>query len=290
MRLNSDSQIGQNPSNNKPLGLLSFKTKLQSFQNYPDKSSKKVQKFYSMSLSKSKKMNQNPRINIIINNNNPINYTSSSSSSMHINSFNGQKTLKKNKNPEENSTFIFTGDNQSYMDDGQIIENYLRNPLENPIFECKSISTISYKEQNEIIPSQEKSFALSSSLTSNTPNTTGTIPKSRNNKNLIKMLKLINTDSGNKKSGINNKELNDTNCKRKIQNINMVSKDNKNDKKKKIGFVMFLIINLLIYFNLLIMMFQPPAQKLFYDNDHIDYKYTISSLSQEKVIVNTEDK
>ena len=66
MRLNSDSQIGQNPSNNKPLGLLSFKTKLQSFQNYPDKSSKKVQKFYSMSLSKSKKMNQNPRINIII--------------------------------------------------------------------------------------------------------------------------------------------------------------------------------------------------------------------------------
>ena len=209
---------------------------------------------------------------------------------MYINSFSQEKKLKRTKSHDQNSTFVFTGDNQSSMDNGQIIENYLRNPLENPIFECKSLSSISNREQNEIIPSQEKSFALSSSLTSNTPNTTGTIPKSRNNKNLIKMLKLINTDSGNKKNGINNKELNDTNCKRKIQNIDMVSKDNKNDKKKKIGFVMFLIINLLIYFNLLVMMFQPPAQKLFYDNDHIDYKYTISSLSHEKGIVITEDK
>ena len=48
-----------------------------------------------MSLSKSKKMNLNPRINIIINNNNPINYTGSTSS-IFINSFSGEKALKKN--------------------------------------------------------------------------------------------------------------------------------------------------------------------------------------------------
>ena len=289
MLLNSDSQKGQNSSNNDSSMKFSNKNKFQSFINYSVKKAKNHSKFYSMSLRNSKKMNSNPRINIIINNNNPINYANTPSS-MYINSFSQEKKLKRTKSHDQNSTFVFTGDNQSSMDNGQIIENYLRNPLENPIFECKSLSSISNREQNEIIPSQEKSFALSSSLTSNTPNTTGTIPKTRNNKNLIKMLKLINTDSGNKKNGINNKELSDTNCKRKIQNIDMVSKDNKNDKKKKIGFIMFLIINLLIYFNLLVMMFQPPAQKLFYDNDHIDYKYTISSLSHEKGIVITEDK
>ena len=289
MLLNSESQKGQNSSSNDSSMKFSNKNKFQSFINYSVKKAKNHSKFYSMSLRNSKKMNSNPRINIIINNNNPINYANTPSS-MYINSFSQEKKLKRTKSHDQNSTFVFTGDNQSSMDNGQIIENYLRNPLENPIFECKSLSSISNREQNEIIPSQEKSFALSSSLTSNTPNTTGTIPKSRNNKNLIKMLKLINTDSGNKKNGINNKELNDTNCKRKIQNIDMVSKDNKNDKEKKIGFVMFLIINLLIYFNLLVMMFQPPAQKLFYDNDHIDYKYTISSLSHEKGIVITEDK
>lgn len=289
MLLNSESQKGQNSSSNDSSMKFSNKNKFQSFINYSVKKAKNHSKFYSMSLRNSKKMNSNPRINIIINNNNPINYANTPSS-MYINSFSQEKKLKRTKSHDQNSTFVFTGDNQSSMDNGQIIENYLRNPLENPIFECKSLSSISNREQNEIIPSQEKSFALSSSLTSNTPNTTGTIPKTRNNKNLIKMLKLINTDSGNKKNGINNKKLNDTNCKRKIQKIEMVSKDNKNDKKKKIGFVMFLIINLLIYFNLLVMMFQPPAQKLFYDNDHIDYKYTISSLSHEKGIVITEDK
>ena len=289
MLLNSDTLKGKNSTKKKFLRRFSNRKSFQSFLNYSVKPTNNISKFSSMSLSKSKKMNLNPRINIIINNNNPINYTGSTSS-IFINSFSGEKALKKNGNHEENSTFVFTGDNQSCIDNGQIIENYLRPQLENPIFECKSLSTISNREQNEIIPSQEKSFALSSSLTSNTPNTTGTIPKKSNNKNLIKMLKLINTDSGNKKNGITNKELPSTNGKGKIQKIEIVSKDNKIGTKKKIGYVIFLIINLLIYFNLLVTMFQPPAQKLFYDNDHIDYKYTISSLSQEKGIVITEDK
>ena len=292
MRLNSDSQIGQIPSNNNPLGFFSFKTNLQSFQNFPIKSAKNAQKFYSMSLSKSKKMNQNPKINIIINNNNPINYTGSSSS-MYINSFNKEKSLRKNKNNEENSTFIFTGDNQSCMDDGQIIENYLRNPLENPIFECKSISTISHKEQNEIIPSQEKSFALSSSLSMNSPNTTSTIPKKKNNKNFIKMLKLLNADSLQKKEVSNNNEVSDSHREEKIKKFGKNKSSTikwKNNKKKNICIILFLIINLSIYLNFLIIMFQPPAHKLFYDNDHIDYKYTISSLSHEKGLILNKDK
>ena len=52
----------------------------------------------------------------------------------------------------------------------------------------------------------------------------------------------------------------------------------------------YLIINLGIYLKFLIMMFQPQANKLFYDNDHIDYKYTISSLSHEKGLVLNKDK
>ena len=290
MLLNSDPKKEYNSSNNISLNHLSNKNCFQNFLNYSVKKVNKSSKYYSMSLRNSKKMNSNPRINIIINNNNPINYASSKSS-MFINSFSGEKTLKKNKSNEDNSTFIFTGDNQSSMDNGQIIENYLKNPLENPIFECKSLSSISNREQNEIIPSQEKSFALSSSLLSITPNTTGTIQKKRNNKHLIKMLKMINTDSGTKKEKHNKELINtDTKEKEKIQKIEIKSKNIRKNKLKKISAFVFLMINLLIYLKILIIMFQPPAQKLFYDNDHIDYKYTISSLSHEKGIIVNEDK
>ena len=236
-------------------------------------------------------MNKKPNINIIINNNNPINYTGSLPS-MYINSFSADKTSKKKKNHEENSTFVFTGDNQSCMDNGQIIENYLKTPLDNPIFECKSLSSISNKEQNEIIPSQEKSFVLSSSISSNTPNTSCSISKKKNNTNFIKMLKMINSGSGsknneeNKKNKINSKR----NSKFQIHITDKEIKDNKNSNKLKKGiwhFIIF-IINILIYFYLMIAMFQPSVHKLFYDNDHADYKYTISSLSQEKSIVINE--
>lgn len=288
MLLKSDSQKESNLPNNNPLRRLSNKKKLGSFLNYSVKQNKNYSKFYSSSLNKSKKMNLNPRINIIINNNNPINYTGSPSS-MYINSF-SEKSLKKNKNREENSTFIFTGDNQSCIDDGQIIENYLKNPLENPIFECKSLSSISNKEQNEIIPSQEKSFALSSSFNSYTPNTTCTIPKKKNNKNLIKMLKLINSDSGNKLKENKNKQFPEINDNFPKQEVIIISKKKNVDNKKKIGLLLLLIINLIIYLKLLVILFQPPVSKFFYDNDHIDYKYTISSLSYEKGIVMNDPK
>ena len=292
MILNSGSLNKNNTSNNLRFGHLSTQTRFNNYSNCSVRTNKKISKFNSMSLNKSKnrKTEKNhPRINIIINNNNPINYTTSSSS-MFINSFSAEKSIKKNKNTEINSTFVFTGDNQCSIDNGQIIENYLKNP----IFECKSLSTISKKDQTEIIPSQEKSFFLSSSLSSNTPNTVCTLPKKKNNKNLIKMLKLINSDSGNKKKEIisqnNQKENKEEKGIKKVESFDSKSPDSNIKKRKIILFILLFVLNSFFLFNFIIKMFQPRVNKLFYDNDHNDYIYSISLLSKEKSIVINEEK
>ena len=292
MILNSGSLNKNNTSNNLRFGHLSTQTRFNNYSNCSVRTNKKISKFNSMSLNKSKnrKTEKNhPRINIIINNNNPINYKTSSSS-MFINSFSAEKSIKKNKNTEINSTFIFTGDNQCSIDNGQIIENYLKNP----IFECKSLSTISKKDQTEIIPSQEKSFFLSSSLSSNTPNTVCTLPKKKNNKNLIKMLKLINSDSGNKKKEIisqnNQKENKEEKAIKKVESFDSKSPDSNIKKRKIILFILLFVLNSFFLFNFIIKMFQPRVNKLFYDNDHKDYIYSISLLSKEKSIVINEEK
>ena len=292
MILNSGSLNKNNTSNNLRFGHLSTQTRFNNYSNCSVRTNKKISKFNSMSLNKSKnrKTEKNhPRINIIINNNNPINYKTSSSS-MFINSFSAEKSIKKNKNTEINSTFVFTGDNQCSIDNGQIIENYLKNP----IFECKSLSTISKKDQTEIIPSQEKSFFLSSSLSSNTPNTVCTLPKKKNNKNLIKMLKLINSESGNKKKEIisqnNQKENKEKKAIKKVESFDSKSADGNIKKRKIILFILLFVLNSFFLFNFIIKMFQPPVNKLFYDNDHNDYIYSISLLSKEKSIVINEEK
>ena len=292
MILNSGSLNKNNTSNNLRFGHLSTQTRFNNYSNCSVRTNKKISKFNSMSLNKSKnrKTEKNhPRINIIINNNNPINYTTSSSS-MFINSFSAEKSIKKNKNNEINSTFVFTGDNQCSIDNGQIIENYLKNP----IFECKSLSTISKKDQTEIIPSQEKSFFLSSSLSSNTPNTVCTLPKKKNNKNLIKMLKLINSESGNKKKEIisqnNQKENKEEKGIKKVESFDSKSPDSNIKKRKIILFILLFVLNSFFLFNFIIKMFQPRVNKLFYDNDHNDYIYSISLLSKEKSIVINEEK
>ena len=292
MILNSGSLNKNNTSNNLRFGHLSTQTRFNNYSNCSVRTNKKISKFNSMSLNKSKnrKTEKNhPRINIIINNNNPINYKTSSSS-MFINSFSAEKSIKKNKNTEINSTFVFTGDNQCSIDNGQIIENYLKNP----IFECKSLSTISKKDQTEIIPSQEKSFFLSSSLSSNTPNTVCTLPKKKNNKNLIKMLKLINSDSGNKKKEIisqnNQKENKEEKGIKKVESFDSKSADGNIKKRKIILFILLFVLNSFFLFNFIIKMFQPRVNKLFYDNDHNDYIYSISLLSKEKSIVINEEK
>ena len=292
MILNSGSLNKNNTSNNLRFGHLSTQTRFNNYSNCSVRTNKKISKFNSISLNKSKnrKTEKNhPRINIIINNNNPINYKTSSSS-MFINSFSAEKSIKKNKNTEINSTFVFTGDNQCSIDNGQIIENYLKNP----IFECKSLSTISKKDQTEIIPSQEKSFFLSSSLSSNTPNTVCTLPKKKNNKNLIKMLKLINSDSGNKKKEIisqnNQKENKEKKAIKKVESFDSKSADGNIKKRKIILFILLFVLNSFFLFNFIIKMFQPRVNKLFYDNDHNDYIYSISLLSKEKSIVINEEK
>ena len=292
MILNSGSLNKNNTSNNLRFGRLSTQTRFNNYSNCSVRTNKKISKFNSMTLNKSKnrKTEKNhPRINIIINNNNPINYTTSSSS-MFINSFSAEKSIKKNKNNEINSTFVFTGDNQCSIDNGQIIENYLKNP----IFECKSLSTISKKDQTEIIPSQEKSFFLSSSLSSNTPNTVCTLPKKKNNKNLIKMLKLINSESGNKKKEIisqnNQKENKEEKGIKKVESFDSKSPDSNIKKRKIILFILLFVLNSFFLFNFIIKMFQPRVNKLFYDNDHNDYIYSISLLSKEKSIVINEEK
>ena len=292
MILNSGSLNKNNTSNNLRFGRLSTQTRFNNYSNCSVRTNKKISKFNSMTLNKSKnrKTEKNhPRINIIINNNNPINYTTSSSS-MFINSFSAEKSIKKNKNTEINSTFVFTGDNQCSIDNGQIIENYLKNP----IFECKSLSTISKKDQTEIIPSQEKSFFLSSSLSSNTPNTVCTLPKKKNNKNLIKMLKLINSESGNKKKEIisqnNQKENKEKKAIKKVESFDSKSPDSNIKKRKIILFILLFVLNSFFLFNFIIKMFQPRVNKLFYDNDHNDYIYSISLLSKEKSIVINEEK
>ena len=96
MQLNSDSTKNQNSFKNNPsIRRFSNRKSFRSFLGYAVNPTKNVSKFYSTSLSKSKDINKNPRINIIINNNNPINYTGSLSS-MYINSFSAEKNLKKN--------------------------------------------------------------------------------------------------------------------------------------------------------------------------------------------------
>jgi hypothetical protein len=273
MLLNSDTLKGKNSTKKKFLRRFSNRKSFQSFLNYSVKPTNNISKFSSMSLSKSKKMNLNPRINIIIN-------------------ILGLISL----NHEENSTFVFTGDNQSCIDNGQIIENYLRPQLENPIFECKSLSSISNKDQNEIIPSQEKSFVLSSSFSSNTTNMVSTLAKKKDNKNLIKMLKMINSESGKKKNE-NEQKIKDITSKAIKDNINNKKEEIESDKitnkkniVKRIGYFVFILIHVILYLNLIVYFFEPPANKLFYDNDHADYIYSISSLSQEKGIIINEDK
>ena len=108
------------------------------------------------------------------------------------------------------------------------------------------------------------------------------------------MLKMLNSGSGNKNYEGNNKDKTNSrkNSKFQIPIVDKETKINKNSNKlkKRIRLCILIIINMLIYFHIMITMFQPSVSKLFYDNDHADYKYTISSLSQEKSIVINEGK
>ena len=67
MQLNSDSAKNQNSVKNNPsIRRFSNRKSFRSFLGYSVKPTKNVSKFYSTSLSKSKDINKNPRINLFI--------------------------------------------------------------------------------------------------------------------------------------------------------------------------------------------------------------------------------
>ena len=80
------------------------------------------------------------------------------------------------------------------------------------------------------------------------------------------------------------------NINNKKEEIESDKNTNKKNIVKRIGYFVFILIHVILYLNLIVYFFEPPANKLFYDNDHADYIYSISSLSQEKGIIINEDK
>lgn len=231
------------------------------------------------------KKNNNAKVknNGMINNNNPINSSLSKNNNTNFTPLNEEKSIKECNN---NSTFIFTGENTSCLDNNAIIDIYLKGPQVKPVFECKSISTISNKEGNELILLKEDSFSLSSSLPSNT---TATNPHKKNNNRLLSLLKKINENNSytevkqereDKKNDTNKKLLKTFPKKEK-----KLKKKNENKRGyKRMYFALFIIVNICVYVYFIIKMFEPSVIDLFFDNDHNDYIYKTSLLSQDRSI------
>jgi hypothetical protein len=210
--------------------------------------------------------------------------------------YNNYFTENPLNNLDQNSTFVFTGDNASCLDVNQIIENYLKKPLIKPVFECMSISTISIKEENDNIPN-DNSFSLSSSKTSLHSKVKSTkISKNINNEKLMEILKQINSNDSkgvidqhnDKKERIpksrDNTQFQDAEDLRKKVKKNFIKKTVKK-RDNKLLIILFVLLNIFIYANLIIKLFEPSVSGLFYNNDHVDYKYSTSLLSQDRNIM-----
>lgn len=283
MLINSNTRTSQKSSLKKELKSESKNKILDKKINNPEKPQIYVSNFQIKPLSKKKVKHSNPRINIIINNNNQIN------SSISNNPINDEKSIR---DYDTNSTFIFTGNNASYLDNNQIIENYLKKPMANPLFDCKSISTISIKEESEFIPIQQNSFTLSSSSSSLPSNTMSTNHYKKNNKKLMSLLKKINTKlSSSESSKIKEEKEKSSNnmCSNtfvKKEKAKKITKEKRNKKKsKKLYLVILILINIFAYICLIVKMFEPSVSDLFFDNDHDGYIYKTSLLSQDRSIV-----
>lgn len=237
--------------------------------------------------NKNKDSNQNSK---------PINKIRGTQLTNNINFSNTENTLN---NLDQNSTFVFTGNNAGCFENNQIIENYLKKPLIEPTFECKSISTISIKEENGLYFPNDYSFTLSSSKTSVQTKTKSTKINNLSNEKLMQILKQINTNDS--YTGVINpkKEKKERNIhkikdntktqknvvKRKKENNIMKGKNQAKIKIKKLYFVLFVFLNVASYVYLIIKLFEPSVSGLFYDNDHDNYIYRTSLLSQDRSIV-----
>ena len=58
----------------------------------------------------------------------------------------------------------------------------------------------------------------------------------------------------------------------------------KKSKSKIMYYIFFLFVNILVYIYVIIHLFEPSVVDLFYDNDHDNYVYTTSLLSQDRNI------
>ena len=285
MILNSHSSKKKKKQQKRSIKLKSSKRNIINAIKLQEKSQNYISKFQLNSLSKKK---NKKIVNKILKNNELIIYTSLP------NTLNIFKDGKSSDNLDENSTFIFSGDFESHDENNQIIDNYLKRSNVKTIFDCKSISTISNKEDYEIIFSKENSFTLSSSKSSLNSEMMSTKIKESNNQKLMSILKKINSSSNHiesdKHSNISKIEIN--NDKKNYPNAlsNAMTKELKENeikkkikikrkKSKKIYFVLFIFINFIFYVGFIMKLFEPSVEKLFYDNDHDNFIYTTSLLS-----------
>ena len=232
---------------------------------------------FKLKSSKNKKRKLlSKKINIIINNNSfiqsnqPINSYFNNKKGM--NSFLDEKPIKE---IDLNSTFVYTGDNCSFFDNNNIFNQYLRAEEK--------------KEEKIIQPSQKDSFTLISSTNSMN------LKKSEKNKFNQKLLKLMKkTNINNNKNNNDFRKYNENAAKWKDNKKNNLKKEENNlaynkKRKKIIFFVFFISVNLLFYFFLIMKIFEPCVSKLFFDNDHDNYIYKTSLLSQDtRIIVNNK--
>lgn len=282
MLLNSSSSRKKSSYKKKSSKSWLSKKNSKKDNKYQEKSQVFISQFKMNHLNKSKTKDYNEKINENINFNNNNNYATNA---YHFN-------LDKNQNNgEQNSTFVFTGDNASYVDYSKIIENYLKKPNTEPFFDCKSISTISFQEKDNFLVQKDSSFSLSSSRTKSTK------AHNKNNAKLMQLLKQMNTldnisvNNNLKKNEkkveqkeVVEKSLKDD-TKRKEKKIIIKLPKAKKDMKKKIMFVLFVFVNMIIYAFIIMKIFEPSVSSLFYDNDHNDYIYKTSLLSQDQSIV-----
>ena len=291
MLLNSHSSKNKKIQQKRSTKAKSNKRNFKNILKHQEKPQNYISKFQFNNLNK----NKNKKMpNKILKNNKIIEYSLLPCTSNIL------KDGKSSENLDENSTFIFTGDIDSCDENNQIIDNYLKKSTPQPIFDLKSISTISIKEDYEISFSKENSFTLNSSKTSLYSKKMSPKIKENNNQILMSILKKINSSIDSKKTeknddkkieikNENNNNKNNilsNNIPKKLKEKKVKNETKKKKKKsKKLLFVLIIFINIIFYVALIMKLFEPSVESLFYDNDHDNYIYTTSLLSQDRSLV-----
>ena len=286
MMITSNSSKKQKYLLRKSLKSKSSKRNLQKIHKHQEKPQYYISHFqlYPSFKDRNKDFNKKKSVN--------TNHHNMNISSSNINLFNEENSIK---DCDTNSTFVFTGNNESYIDNNKIIENYLKEPhVKKHLFEDKSISAISNKEVIEIISLKENSFTLNSSLTSLTSkiNNSNRNKKKDNHKLLLMIRKINNSniiakninEDKNNISNCGNSPFNDVIKRKEIKGEKDLKIKAKKNKNKIIYYILFIFVNILIYIYFIIHLFQPSALDLFYDNDHDNYIYITSLLSQDRNI------